>query len=375
MECKIIPISEKKDIKKFVKAQWLFYKNNPNFVPPIIAEEVKLFDRNINPLYKHCDYQLFLAESNGNILGRIAAIENKQHNLIHKDKIGFFGFFECIDDQNVANALFDATKKWLQERGLNIMRGPTNPTFNDVIGFLVEGFGSPAVTLSPYTPEYYLKLSENYGFHKAKDLYAYKLVYESYRSEKLTRLHNLIQERTKAVIREVNFKDKEQLAKDVKTMKELYNAAWQPNWGFVKMTDAEFDYLAKQLVPVGVSELTLMLEIKGKPVAFALCLPDINQQLIYNKKGSYIGAGIQLMTKKKKVDTVRIIVLGVMPEYQKTGVDVLLYYYIGEAAKKLGYRYGDASWILEDNVMMTRGLTQTMHAKKYKTFRIYDIEI
>ena len=371
----MIIIKETKDIKQFVKAQWLFYKNNPNFVPPIIAEEMKNFDKQKNPLYEHADYQLFIAEKEGKIVGRIAAIENKIHNEIHNDKVGFFGFFECINDQNVASELFNAAKKWLLERGKNIMRGPTNPTFNDVIGFLVEGFDMPPVILNPYTNPYYLQLCENYGMQKAKDLYAYKLQNENYRSEKLVRLHDLVMQKNNANLREVKFKNKKQFSKDVATLKELYNLAWEKNWGFVKMTEKEFDFLAESLVQVGREELALILEIEGKPVGFALVLPDINQSLIYNKKGSLLGAGWCLFTKRKKINNCRIIVLGVIPEYRNLGLDILLYYRIGDAALKLGIPNGDASWILEDNEMMNRGLTKTMNGDRYKTFRIYEIEI
>jgi len=366
-------IKTKSDIKQFVKIQKLFYKGNPNFVPPIISEEMKNFDKEKNPLYEHADYQLFIAEKDGKIVGRIAAIENKRHNEIHNDSVGFFGFFESINDQNVANELFNAAKKWLLDRGKNIMRGPTNPTFNDVIGFSVDAFDLPPVILSPYTNPYYLQLCENYGMKKAKDLFAYKLENHNYRSEKLIRYHNLIQQKTNAVLCEVDLKNKKQLAKDVKTLKELYNLAWEKNWGFVKMTDKEFDFLAESLVQVGKKELTLIVEVAGKPVGFALVLPDINQALIHNKSGTLLGAGWCLLTKKKKINVCRIIVLGVIPEYRHKGLEVLLYQRIGDAALKLGIPTGDASWILEDNEMMNRGLTQTMQAVLYKTFRIYEI--
>ena len=362
-------------IKKFIKSQWLFYENNPNFVPPIISEEMKNFDKIKNPLYEHADYQLFIAEKDGKIVGRIAAIENKMHNKIHNDNVGFFGFFVCIDDQNVANKLFDSAKEWLLERGKNCMRGPTNPTFNDVIGFSVDAFDVPPLILSPYSNQYYLKLCENYGLQKAKDLFAYKLENHNYRSEKLLRYHDIIQQRTQATVRSVSFKNKTQLAKDIFAMKKLYNTAWEKNWSFVKMTDKEFDFLASSLVQVGKEELTLIVEIKGKPVGFALVLPDINQALIHNKRGTLLGAGWCLFTKKKLINNCRIIVLGVIPEYRNYGLEVLLYYRIGDAALSLGIDKGDASWILEDNEMMIRGLTQTMNAQKYKTFRIYEMSI
>jgi GNAT superfamily N-acetyltransferase len=389
-DCEIIEVKDKKDLKIFIKSQWLFYKNNKNFVPPIIAEEVKLFDKKNNPFYEHADYQLFLAKKDGEIVGRIAAIENKMHNEIHKDKVGFFGFFECIDDQNVANSLFDACKNWLLKKNLNIMRGPANPSFNDTVGLLVKGFDDAPITLSPYTPEYYLKLCENYDFKKAKDLYAYKMKEESFRSEKMSRLLEIVKKRTNGTIRNIDFKDKKQLAKDVVSMKNIYNTAWQPNWGFVKMTEKEFDSLVKQLIPVAEPKLTLMLEIDDiknnnpeannsendkKVVGFALGLPDINQSLIHNKTGSLLGAGFHLWTKKKEINRFRIIVLGVLPEFQKTGIDILLYNEFGKVAAELGVEYGDASWILEDNEMMNKALSQTINGEIYKIFRIYEKQI
>ena len=372
---KIKEVKSKSDIKQFIKTQKLFYIGNPNFVSPIVSEEMKNFDKGKNPLYKHADYQLFIAEKDGKVVGRIAAIENSRHNEIHNDSVGFFGFFESINDQNVANELFDVAKNWLLARGKNIMRGPTNPTFNDVIGFSVDAFDLPPVILNPYTNLYYLDLCENYGMKKAKDLFAYKLENHNYRSEKLIRYHNLIQQKTNAVLCEVDIKNKKQLKEDVIILKELYNLAWEKNWGFVKMTDEEFDFLAESLVQVGKKELTLILKIEGKPVGFALVLPDINQALIHNKSGSMLGAGWSLLTKKKDINTCRIIVLGVIPEYRQKGLEVLLYYRIGDAALKLGIPTGDASWVLEDNEMMNRGLTQTMNAVKYKTFRIYEKNI
>ncbi len=372
MDFNIIKVENDADLIRFIKSQWLFYKKDRNFVPPLLSDRKTLFDKNKNPLYQHADYQLFLAEQNGEIIGRIAAIENKRHNMIHNDKVGFFGFFECINDQSVANALFDECEKWLKNRGLNIMRGPTNPTFNDEIGMLLKGFDTPPVILMPYNPQYYLDLCENYGLKKAKDLYAYLLNYENFRSEKLMRMVGFIKERYKANVRMVDFKNKKQLKKDIQTLKEIYNAAWEPNWGFVKMTDAEFDHLAKDLIKVGNPETTLIIETNGEPAGFALGLVDINQALIHNKSGAMLTAGFHLLTKKKKIDLVRIIVLGVKPEYQKTGLDAVLYYAIGENAQKLGISKGEASWILEDNEMMNKGLTQTMQGERYKEYRIYE---
>lgn len=371
MSFTIRPVSSSADVLKFIKSQWNFYNNDPNWVAPIIADRKKLLDTKKNPFYKHASMQLFLAEDNGRIVGRIAAIVNDNHNKTHNDKVGFFGFFECADDQKVADALFDAAADWLRKKGMTDIRGPVNPSMNDECGLLVEGFDSPAVVLMTYNPPYYARLIEKAGYSKVKDLYAYLLRQEDYRSEKLQRLQNVIRERNKLVIREVDFKHKEQFRKDVTTIKDLYNSAWQPNWGFVKMTDEEFDFLAKDLKQIADQRYTVIAESDGKPVGFMLALPDINQSLIYQKKGHLPGAIWHLLTKKKKINTLRIIVLGVLPQYQGRGIDAVLYHEAGARGLPNGITQGEASWILEDNVEMNHALQHAMHGTRYKTYRMY----
>lgn len=375
MNVEIKKVTEASGKKKFINCQWDFYKGDKNWVPPIKMDRQKLLDEKKNPFYKHSDIQLFLAYDNGKIVGRIAAITNDNHNKIHNDKVGFFGFFECIDSQDVANALFKAAEEWLVAKGMTDIRGPLNPSTNDESGLLVDSFDQPAVILMTYNPPYYPKLIENYGFKKEKDLLAYILHHDTYASEKLSRMQKIVRERKGITIRSINFKNKEKFKEDVKTVKDIYNAAWQPNWGFVKMTDEEFDFLANDLKTIAEPKLTLIAEIKGKPVGFALSLPDINQALIYNRGGGILGAVWCLMTKKKKIDLTRIIVLGVLPEYQSSGVDAVLYHEIGETAYELNMPKGEASWILEDNQMMRRGLETTMKGEVYKTYRIYQKEM
>lgn len=372
MDFKIKPIGTKKEKMRFIKSQWNFYKNDPNWVPPIIADRVKLLDTVKNPFYNHSIIQLFIAESGGEIVGRIAAIINSNHNTTHNDKVGFFGFFECINNQDVADALFAAAGHWLKDRGMDIMRGPENPSQNDEVALLVDGFDSPPVLLMSYNPKYYIDLIDNAGFKKAKDLYAYNLKMEDYRSEKLIRMQDIIRKRYNVKIRNMNFKNKEQFKKDVNTLKEIYNDAWEPNWGFVKMTDEEFDFLAADLKPVADPLYAFVAEINGKPAGFALGLPDINQVLIHNKNGSLLGAVWHLFTKKKKITWLRILVLGVLKEYQKTGIDSVMYYEFFQRGSKMGITNGEASWILEDNEMMNKAATKTMNGELYKTYRIYE---
>ncbi|MBL1160141.1 MAG: GNAT family N-acetyltransferase [Chlorobi bacterium] len=355
----------------FIKCQWSFYKNDPNWVAPLVSERKKLLSITKNPVYAHTQIQLFVAERNGTIVGRIAAIRNGNHLATHNDDVGFFGFFECINDQDVANALFKAEEQWLKDRGLQHVRGPVNPTQNDECGLLVEGAEGPPVILMTYNPPYYADLIQRAGYSKIKDLHAYWVSTQTYRSDKLSGLMKSLIERRHITFRNVNFKDKAQFKKDVEQIKSMYNTAWQPNWGFVKMTDAEFDFLASDLKQIADPDFIFFVEIKGEPVGFILALPDVNQALIYNRGGSLLGAGFHLLTKKTKINRLRIIVLGVLPEHQRSGADAALYYEVGERAKRKGMVGAEASWILEDNTMMVRGLTQTMNAELYRTYRLY----
>ncbi len=375
MSIEIRTCKTKPEILLFVKSQWLFYKNDPYWVPPLVADQMKTLDKEKNPFFQHSEIELFLAFRDNEIVGRIAAIKNSNHNKIHNDKIGFFGFFECINDQEVANKLFASASEWLKSKGLDTVRGPMNPSQNDTLGYLSEGFDSQPVILMTYNPKYYMDLTENAGFGLAKTLYAYLLDNEKYMTDKLKRMQNIVRERSKVTVRSVEFKKKDQFLKDVETLKKIYNEAWEPNWGFVKMTSDEFDFLAADLKQIANSDLTFIAEIDGEPAGFALALPDINQVLKHNKNGGLLGAIWHLLTKKKKINFARIIVLGVIPKFQKTGIDSVLYYECGIRAKRNGIRFAEASWILEDNVMMNRGLTVTMNGELYKKYRLYEKKI
>jgi len=340
MSINIVPVLTKSDLKKFIKSQWLFYKDDPNFVPPIIADRMKLLNREKNPFFQHAQAQEFLAYRDNKIVGRISAIVNDNHNLTHNDKVGFFGFFESIDDQEVANALFDTAAKWLKDKGMNAIRGPIDLSMNDEIGLLIEGFDSPPVIMMKYNPPYYIKLIQNYGFQEVILLYAYRLLIKNYASEKMLRMQ------------------------DIQTIKDIYNSAWEKNWGFVKATEAEFDYIVDDLIQIADPNLVLIAKEKGKVAGFALALPDINQVLIHNKNGSLLGAAFHLLTKKNRITRVRIITLGVLEEYRKTGV-----------GRKRGMNEGEASWILSTNEMMNKALTSTMNGEIYKKYMIYEKQI
>jgi GNAT superfamily N-acetyltransferase len=365
------PAVSKCEINQFIKFQWKIYEGNQYWVPPLLMDRRKLLDKKKNPFYQHSKAEFFLAYANGEIVGRIGAIVNDNHIKEHNENIGFFGFFECINDQNVANALFDTAKKWLKEKGVSAARGPANPSVNDEYGLLIEGFDKPPVVLMPYNPPYYATLIENAGFKKVKDLYAYYLHQTTVYSDKLERVAEIVKNREGMCFRSLNMK---KFDEELKIIEKLYNEAWQYNWGAVKMTEYEFKALAADLKPIVVPELVLIAEVNKQPIGFALSLPDINIALKYNKKGRLLPGLIRLFLHKKKIDGARIIVLGVLKEHQKSGAAGVLFLETARQAKKLGYNWGEASWVLEDNVMMNRS-AEMMNAKKDKTYRLYQCDL
>lgn len=373
-EIKIFPVRSEKDRMRFIKIQWKFYKNDMYWVPPLIMDRKKILDINKNPFYQHAEIEMFLAERDGELVGRIAAIKNDLHNKTHNDKVGFFGFFECINDQAVANSLFDAATVWLKTKGFDTMRGPANPSSNDEWGMLLEGFDDEPRLLMTYNPKYYLDLCENYGLHKIKDLNAWKLESDKVlSSDKLKRVQEIAKKRAGLKITSLDMKN---FDKELEKIKYIYNKAWAPNWGFVPMTDAELDAMAKDLKPLVESELVFFGEIDNKLIGFALTIRDYNQ--IFKSMNGHLFPFnfLKLYTQKKKVAWSRIITLGIIPEYQKRGLDAVFYWETVNRARKLGIMFGEASWILEDNEMMNRGAGEgVMNGELYKKYRIYDIKI
>lgn len=368
----IITVNSKSDLKKFLKFPWLIYKDNPYWVPPLLYDIKKVLNKKKNPFFKHAEMELFLAVKEGSVVGRIAAIKNDLHNKEHNDKVGFFGFFECINDQGVANKLFDTAAQWISEKELTAMRGPANPSVNDVYGLLIDGFDDPPRILMPYNPKYYMDLMDNYGFQKAKDLYAWKISKEKMETnDKIKRVADIALRRSNASIRPLNMKD---FNNELEKVKFVYNKAWEPNWGFVPLTDEEIDALAADLKPLVDPNLVLFLEIDNKTVGFALTMPDYNF-IFKEMNGRLLPFNfIKLFTKRKYIPWARIIILGVIPEYQKRGLDAALYYEIMVRAMKRKIVRGEASWILEDNDMMNRG-AETMRGDLYKKYRVYEKEL
>lgn len=371
-DLRIRKVESKSDLNTFIKCQWNFYKNDPHWVPPLLMERKTLLNKVKNPFFQNASADYFIAESNGEIVGRIAAIKNDVHLKYHNDDSGFFGFFECINDQNVANALFDTAKKWLKEKGLKRMLGPANPSSNDEWGMLLEGFDDTPRMLMTYNPKYYLDLCENYGMTKAKDLYAYKLEnHKVMSSEKLKRVQQLAKDRYRLKISQLDMKN---FAKELEKVKYVYNKAWALNWGFVPMSDAQIDAMAKDLKQLVEPSLVLFGEIDNQLIGFALVMLDYNQ-IFKEMNGRLLPFNfLKLYTKKKEITWARIITLGIIPEHQKKGLDAVFYWEIVNRAHAVGIDLGEASWILEDNEMMNRGAF-VMGGDLYKKYRIWQTEL
>jgi len=368
-------VTNEADKIKFIKFPWKIYKNNPNWVPPLIFDVKNNLDTKKNPFYTHSKIELWLAYRGSEIVGRIAAIANDNHNKFHNDKVGFWGYFECINDKEVSRALFDTTKEYLLSQGMDTMRGPINLSTNDEVGMLINAFNKPAVMLMTFNPDYYPALAEDYGFVKVKDLFAYevtdKILKDAKTMEKLERVSQIVLRREKLTIRKINLQD---FDNEVQIIEEIYNKAWVKNWGFIPMTDDEFKYLAKNLKAVVDRDFIYIAEFDGKPIAFSLALPDYNQVFIKMNGKLFPFGIIKLLLNKKKIDGIRLITLGIIPEFQKKGTEaVFILNTIKEGTSK-GFNKAEISWILEDNAPMV-ATAENLGADKYKTYRLYDKQI
>ncbi|MBL7129026.1 MAG: hypothetical protein ISS16_08585 [Ignavibacteria bacterium] len=357
---------------QFIKFPWKIYENDAYWVPPLLFDVKNNLDKKKNPFYDHSKMEMWLAEKEGKLAGRIAAIVNENHNKYYNDKVGFFGFFECVNDKDVSKLLFDTASEYLKENGMEVIRGPVNPSTNDECALLIDGFDSSPVMLMPYNPKYYVSLIEEYGFEKAKDLYALYIGADVINNEdlmkRLKRISDMIIKKEKLTLRKVNLSD---FNNEVQRIREVYNNAWQENWGFVPMTEDEFKHVAKNLKPIADEDFILFAEKDGKPIGFSLCLPDINQ-VLKDLNGRLFPFGIfKFLKNKKKINVLRVIIMGVNVEYHRKGIDAIFYQHIIKTGYKRNIKAGEISWVLEDNYAMVQA-AEKLGAHIYKTYRIFD---
>jgi GNAT superfamily N-acetyltransferase len=364
----IIRVENEEQLKAFVEFPYGLYKNDRYWVPPLRKDVYHLFDTAGNPFWQHSERELFLAYRNEHLVGRIAAIVDHNYVECWKENTGYFGFFECENDAEVAKALYTAAGKFHREKGMDKFIGPMNPSTNDECGFLFEGYYSSPFIMMTYTPEYYHELALASGLEKAKDLYAYYVNTDDAPIEYLERITSIVRRRVHDIkVRPVNMND---FANELKRIRVVYNDAWSPNWGAVAMTEAEFNEIARILKPLLVPELVIVVEVNNEVVGVSLSVPNYNEVL--RKLNGNLGLieMLKFLYYKRKISEVRLVIMGVSKEYQKMGLESLLYLESFKAGKRLGYKGGELSWTLEDNHEVNNGIKK-MGGKLYKKWRIY----
>ena len=360
---------------QFIRLPWKLYRRDPLWVPPLRSSVRALLDQRRHPFYdggRRAERELFLAYEGYDPVGRVAAILNHAHNEVHEEKVAFFGFFESIQRPDVARELLRAVERWAAERGATAVRGPMNPSTNYECGMLVEGFTRPPVLMMTYNPPYYPRLVEAAGYRKAKDLLAYISPVHGASLERLGRLAERTRRRVPGL--ETRDVDLKHFAREVKLVQEIYNAAWERNWGFVPMSDGEIEWLAAELKPLVHPGLTRFAVVDGEPVGFLLCVPDWNPVLAELDGSPWLHPLRTLKhvlhTRPESLEALRLILLGVKAGFRNRGIEGVLVQEGVQVAVDTGFKWSEYSWILEDNEL-TKRMVRLMDGELYKTYRIY----
>lgn len=364
----VIRLTEAKEIKKFIHFPYHHYRGSRYWVAPLLLEQKKLVDTKKNPFFRNAEIALFMLMRDGAAVGRIAAIIDHRYNDFHKTRTGFFGFYECEDLQDSSDMLFDAAETWLKEKGMEQVLGPSKPGMMDEIGILVEGFDRYPAILMPYNKPYYDKLIVNSGYHAEMDLLNYLVTQDSVDRERANRAFDIVRRRLPGIqIRKIRLKD---IHEEVKIVRKIYNSAWKDNWGFIPLSDEEFSALAEDLKTIVDDDFAHIAEIDGKPVGFSIAFPDINQ-ILKKMNGRLLPFGIfTLLWNRKRIDKIRTALMGVVPEYQGRGIDVLLHREAIENGLKKGVDSSEVGWIVESNVNMLR-VAEKIGGVLDKRYRMY----
>lgn len=376
-QIRVRPINTAAERKRFIKFQWQVYQGYPNWAPPLMSEREMFLDPDRSPFHQHAEVQLFVAEQGGESVGTIAAFINRRHNEFQQERTGFFGFFEVVEDYVVAEALLTTAHDWVRERGMDTLRGPANFSTNEELGLLLNHYDERPGILTVYNPPYYVDYVERFGFRKVMDLILYRMDItmlgpDGEFPEKLTRVVELVRQRSGLTVRKADMKH---FREEVERVKIVYNSAWAKNWGFVPLTDAEIDYMAEGMKQIVDPDLVLIVEKEGEPVGVSLALPDIQQVLWHIRDGKLFPTGwAKFLWYRRRVDTLRFWAVGVLEPYRMRGIDALLYYETGKAALPKGYKFAEMGWVLENNDKMNQ-IALSLGAQPYKTFRLYDLPL
>jgi hypothetical protein len=364
-------VASRGDLDKFIKFPLNLYSNEPHYVPHLIADRKKFFDKRRNPFFKHAQVALYLAFKDGRPVGRITGIVNHLHNEYHDEKTGFFGFFDCVNDLEVASALFKAAEGFVRQHGMQVIRGPANFSSNDEMGLLVEGFDALPTFMMLYNPPYYLDLFSKLGLEKVEDLMGYYIDEKNAPSERIQRIVEKLRTRNRIRIRKVNMGDFEN---ELEIIRTIYNSAWSKNWGFVPMTPDEFASTADDFRKIVDPDLVFLAFVDNEPAGFSLALPDYNP--VFKKmNGRLFPLGIFKFLYYTRINRLitglRMITMGVVHKYQKIGLDMIFFVDTYNEGLRKGYKWAELSWILERNTLMNKG-AMNMGARLYKRYRMFE---
>lgn len=354
----------------FITMPWSIYKNDPHWVPPLIFEQKEYLDPRRGVFFKNGEAELFLAYKNGEIAGRISAQINHRYDATYKDHKGFFGFFECADDQEVAGALFNAAEDYLRQKGRTQIEGPFNFTVYDEIAVLVDGFDSDPYVLLVHNPPYYDKLLSAGGYRKSVDWFAFRGragTIDRDTTDRMRKLRDRALRRQNVRLRPMEMKH---FARDAAIVKEIFNDAWDQNWGHVAMTDDEFVRIAKALKSVLIPELSFVLEVDDKPVAFCLCAYDANQAVKKINGRLFPFGFITLLRDVKRTKRFRMLLMGVLKAFRGSGYELAIILAVVEKGSAMGFKEVEMSMVVETNAAMLK-VIERLSAERYKTYRVY----
>jgi hypothetical protein len=374
MSLEVLSVERSRELSAFVDVPWRIPElvRHPRWVPPLRMMVRDLLDTKGNPFYRSADRALFVARRQGRLVGRIAAIENRAHNAFHGDRVGFFGFFESVNDPEVARGLFDAAESWLGARALTSVRGPMNPSTNHDCGLLVDGFNEAPQFLTTWNPPYYEALIRGAGMSPVKDLIGYWLPYGENGYAMPVRFEMLARRAKEKS--GLSFRDLEpgRFWEEVEICWEVYNSAWERNWGFVPMSRDEFLHMAKSLKPLLVPQFAFVAECNGEPAGFMLASPDFNVALKRNSNGRLFPFGLaRLLLGKSRIRTGRIMALGIKPQFRSGSILPLFMHEAARRAIAYGSPGAEASWILEENQAMRQPL-ESFGGRVYRRWRIFE---
>ena len=370
MGLEVRPVASKRDLTTFIRLPWRLYRNEPNWVPPLISERRQFLDRRKNPWFEHGEAEYFLAFRDGRAVGRITAQVDRILNEFQDNQWGLFGFFECEDDPEAAAALLRAAENWLRARGRDRMVGPMDFTMNDECGVLIDGYERTPIILTNWTHRYYPRLLEGQGMVKAMDTLMWEL-----RIQGRDRVHPAIWRMAEQVeskygitVRPMRKKD---INAEVDRFLEVYNAAWERNWGFSPLTEREVRHYAKTLKPLLDEHWAFIAEKDGETVGAALSLPDYNQ-VLKGMNGRLLPIGwAKFLWNRRRIDRVRVFALGVKREWQHAGVAARFYQLHFDSAEATPQTYGEMGWILESNKSMNRAM-EGMGGTVVRRYRLYE---